>query len=93
MHLMDDPYAVLCAGVNFLARATVRLDGAAAGTTESEALPPPGTEAAGVSVVRRLHPLLHAAVTAPSTLLTIERRWVDVVEQLPEPIVRPKYGT
>jgi U3 small nucleolar RNA-associated protein 4 len=87
----DDPYAVLCTGVNFLARATVRLDGAPASTAEAEALH--GTEAAGVSVVTRLDPLLHAAVTGPSTLLTIERRWVDVVEQLPEPIVRPKYGT
>ena len=87
----DDPYAVLCTGVNFLARATVRLDGAPARTGESTALH--GTEAAGVSVVTRLHPLLHAAVTGPSALLTIERRWVDVVEQLPEPIVRPKYGT
>ena len=92
----DDPFAVLCTGVNFLARATVRLDSTAApageSSTESEASLL-GNGEAGVSVVTRLQPLLYAAVTGHATLLTIERKWVDVVEQLPEPIVRPKYGT
>jgi len=86
----EDALAVLCSGVNFLARATIQLDSGAS-SAEAEGLA--NGEAAGVSVVTRLQPLLYAAVTAPATLLTIERKWVDVVEQLPEPIVRPKYGT
>ena len=48
---------------------------------------------AAASTVTRLEALLFAASTAPATLLTIERQWLDVVEQLPDPIVRPKYGT
>ncbi len=37
--------------------------------------------------------LLYAASLGDSGLLTVERRWVDVVRQLPPALMRDKYGT
>ena len=84
----EDPTAVLCWGHQFLARAVVQTNNAADGSGASQML-----SKAAASTVTRLEALLFAASTAPATLLTIERQWLDVVEQLPDPIVRPKYGT
>ncbi len=37
--------------------------------------------------------LLYAASLGDLGLLTVERRWVDVVRQLPPALMRDKYGT
>ena len=80
----QDAAAVLCWGSQFLARVLI---------PEPNQHDMAHTSSAATSLVTRLSPILFASALGPATLLTVERPWIDVVEQLPEPIVRPKYGT
>ena len=86
----QDVSGVLCWGSQFLARVCIPEPQQ---EQEDQEEADNGGHAGVTSLVTRLSPILFAAVLGPATLLTVESPWIDVVEQLPEPIVRPKYGT
>lgn len=46
-----------------------------------------------IKVCRKYWPLLYAGYTKDSSLVVVERPWKSIVEKLPPPLYRKKYGT